>query len=104
MSAFYAAIDAVNEDEQVLPDHRLVGVDVAVPEFDALEAHNRGEPGDRLRFCFGPYFILRSRSIAGASPCTWVWSCAVRTYLCSSSFEPGIHESIVLRSKNSLWL
>lgn len=76
MSAFYAAIDAVNEDEQVLPDHRLVGVDVAVPEFDALEAHNRGEPGDRLRFCFGPYFILRSRSIAGASPCTWVWSSA----------------------------
>ncbi|XP_034246840.1 glutamate receptor ionotropic, kainate 1-like [Thrips palmi] len=41
VSAFYAAIDAVNEDKDVLPDHRLVGVDVAVPEFDALEAHKR---------------------------------------------------------------
>ncbi|KAK3909445.1 Glutamate receptor ionotropic, kainate 2 [Frankliniella fusca] len=39
VSAFLRAIDMVNADEYLLPDRRLVGVNLTVPELDALQAH-----------------------------------------------------------------
>lgn len=48
VAAFHRAVDLVNADEWLLPRHRLVGVNVTVPELDALQAHRAGRPWPSL--------------------------------------------------------